>query len=413
MAKVTGTQSTAAGTVSVTMDRSWLKVSTAARTSSFRRHDGSWSLAMIVKDEADVLARVLEDVSGLCDEMVVVDTGSVDDTKAIARRLGAKVFDFAWTDDFAAARNFSFVQCQGEWILWLDADDRLPPEARDALASLKNELANRPDVSAVKLRYLYAFSAENPDVCIVSHERERLMRRDLGPRWSGAIHETFPVPASRTMRFAKAWVEHRPSPDHGRLSAERNLRVSERQIVAGDRRPNTLWHHARSLQGVGRWEDALVAYQDCLEEGISGWAKYESLESMAVCSERLSRHDDKYRYLRSAVEADSNRAEALFRLGIHHYERQEWEQAMPFFTKATQLTPPDQGIINDEAYGWWAWDYLALCHSELGMYEEALRETDEALRTTTDRERLEANRRFFSDQLAKEQVEPAPGPGLG
>ena len=66
------------------------------------------SLCMIVKDEAAVLGRCLESAAGVVDEIVVVDTGSVDDTRAIAAAHGAQVYEFPWCDDFAAARNFSF-----------------------------------------------------------------------------------------------------------------------------------------------------------------------------------------------------------------------------------------------------------------------------------------------------------------
>ena len=66
------------------------------------------ALAMIVKDEEKDLPALLESVKGVFDEIVIVDTGSTDGTKEIAKKYGAKVHDFPWIDDFAAARNFSF-----------------------------------------------------------------------------------------------------------------------------------------------------------------------------------------------------------------------------------------------------------------------------------------------------------------
>ncbi len=66
-------------------------------------------------------------VKPLVDEMIVVDTGSTDRTKKIARAFGAKVYDFAWTDSFSDARNFSLSKASGEWILVLDADEVISP----------------------------------------------------------------------------------------------------------------------------------------------------------------------------------------------------------------------------------------------------------------------------------------------
>ena len=84
---------------------------------------------MIVRNEAERLPGCLESVADLVDEIVIVDTGSTDATKAVAARFGAKVkiFDFAWCDDFAAARNESLRRAGGDWVLWLDADDRVSP----------------------------------------------------------------------------------------------------------------------------------------------------------------------------------------------------------------------------------------------------------------------------------------------
>src|SRR5664279_4823041 len=89
------------------------------------------SLALIVKNEARCLARCLHSVQGVVSEIVVVDTGSTDDTVRIARECQAKVVDYAWSDDFAAARNFALAQTTGDWILVLDADE----DASTALAA--------------------------------------------------------------------------------------------------------------------------------------------------------------------------------------------------------------------------------------------------------------------------------------
>jgi glycosyltransferase involved in cell wall biosynthesis len=97
------------------------------------------SIAMIVRDEAEMAPGFLESVRGLWDELVVVDTGSVDGTPAIFEAAGAKVVAFPWMHDFAAARNSSLTHVSGDWVLVLDADERPSPafarEFREAIAS--------------------------------------------------------------------------------------------------------------------------------------------------------------------------------------------------------------------------------------------------------------------------------------
>ena len=81
------------------------------------------SLCMIVKNEERTLARCLDTVTDLVDEIIILDTGSSDRTMDIAAKYTDRVYTYTWNEDFAAARNESFVRATQEYILWLDADD--------------------------------------------------------------------------------------------------------------------------------------------------------------------------------------------------------------------------------------------------------------------------------------------------
>jgi len=98
---------------------------------------GQLSLCMIVRDEAELLPACLSSVQGLVDEIIVVDTGSTDDTVAIAQGLGAQVYHHVWQADFAQARNHSLSYAQGAWIVVLDADETLTPSFQEALGRLE------------------------------------------------------------------------------------------------------------------------------------------------------------------------------------------------------------------------------------------------------------------------------------
>ena len=93
-------------------------------------------------------------------------------------------------------------------------------------------------------------------------------------------------------------------------------------------------------------------------------------------------------------------------LGLHHYNRSEWAQAVPFFAAAAAVQRPPDGFLDLVAYTWGPWDYMSVCHSELGLYDRAISETMEALRTSSDRDRLLANLRFYFDQLSRAPSAP-------
>jgi len=147
------------------------------------------SLCMIVRNEAAMLPGCLDSVADLADEMIVVDTGSTDETPQIAKSRGARVFHREWRDDFAEARNASLAPARGEWILWLDADERLDPgehcRVRRAMAA-KGILA-----------YLVPIVSATPTGTHVTHGH-RLFRNDRRIRFSGRVHEQISPSISRS-----------------------------------------------------------------------------------------------------------------------------------------------------------------------------------------------------------------------
>ena len=114
---------------------------------------------MIVKNEATRLPQCLRSVQAVVDEMIVLDTGSTDETPAIARQFGAKVFESTWQQDFAAARNEALAQVTGDWVLVLDADETLTPECvgaiRQAIAVEDHLVVNliRQEIGAAQSPY--------------------------------------------------------------------------------------------------------------------------------------------------------------------------------------------------------------------------------------------------------------------
>ncbi|HEY2211131.1 MAG TPA: glycosyltransferase family 2 protein, partial [Bradyrhizobium sp.] len=138
----------------------------------------SVAAAMIVRDEERFLPGSLSSLRGKVDDVIIVDTGSVDGTLSIARSFGARIFHFQWNDDFAAARNRGLEEVTADWILYIDADERLhTPDGRPVAEFLD------PDAIAAFVRF-------KPKLSYTSYREPRLFRSDARLRFSGKIHES-------------------------------------------------------------------------------------------------------------------------------------------------------------------------------------------------------------------------------
>lgn len=141
------------------------------------------SLCMIVRNESEHLARCLMSAQNYVDELVVVDTGSQDDTVAIAQRFGATLYHFDWCDDFAAARNFSLEKVTGDWVLILDADETLVVETNTLHQQLT---ASPPAVMGLVLTRTEITLLEGD---LNGGFHLRLFRNDPRLRYVGRYHE--------------------------------------------------------------------------------------------------------------------------------------------------------------------------------------------------------------------------------
>jgi tetratricopeptide (TPR) repeat protein len=179
---------------------------------------------MIVRDEEQLLPGCLESVSGVVDEIVAVDTGSSDATPEIVRAHHGLLLRRAWQEDFSAARNVSLDAATGDWILWMDADERLRPEEHGRLRRLI-ERNTSEDAFLVPIR------SDTPTGAQVTRAH-RLFRNRKGIRFSGRIHEQV-SPSFARMRvregpctdFTIDHLGYNFSADKLRRKYERNLRL--------------------------------------------------------------------------------------------------------------------------------------------------------------------------------------------
>lgn len=169
----------------------------------------TFSLCMIVKNEERVLARCLDSLAPLMDEIIIVDTGSTDKTKSIAAKYTDKIYDFTWVDDFAAARNFSCSKATCDYIYVADADEYVSPENVEHLHKLKQCIL--PEIDIVQMHYIT--KVEFNTVENFSDElRPKLFKRLREFLWVDPIHET--VSLTPIVFDSDICIEHLPESLH-------------------------------------------------------------------------------------------------------------------------------------------------------------------------------------------------------
>jgi hypothetical protein len=238
---------------------------------------------MIVRDEEQNLAACLESVADLMDEIVVVDTGSTDRTPEVARRLGARVFDFPWVDSFAAARNECLRHATGEWIFWLDADERLTQPNRTKVRSLFAELGQENKAYGMALLYLPAAG----NVLSTEMKYVRLFRNHPQMRWQNRIYEDI-TPALRAVGASVEWTDiviHHVGHQDPVVRArkyERNLRLLQMDYADDPDNPSTLFFLGRMYLALGRPAEALPMLQRGTERLPAGDPMGRGMYRLAV-----------------------------------------------------------------------------------------------------------------------------------
>ena len=148
------------------------------------------SLCMIVKNEEPVLARCLDSVASMMDEIIIVDTGSTDRTKEIAAQYTNRIYDFTWCDDFSAARNYAFSLATMDYIYCPDADEYLDLENQRRFLRLKGALL--PEIEIVQMNYITPPDFNTVQNC-KKEPRPKLFKRLRTFSWVDPVHETIRI----------------------------------------------------------------------------------------------------------------------------------------------------------------------------------------------------------------------------
>lgn len=353
------------------------------------------SVCLIVKNEEDVLGRCLDCVKQFADEIIVVDTGSSDATKEIAKRYTENVFDFVWVEDFSKARNFSFSKATKDYCMWIDADDVVLEKDIEKIIELKQTL--REDVSIVMMKYNTGFDANG--IPTFSYYRERFIKRSENFQWEGVIHEIIPMRGN--ILHEDIAITHRK--EHV-SDPDRNIRIFEQLLKDGKTlNPREQFYYARELYYHARYEDAIQMFENFLD-GKLGWIEnnIDSCEMMGYCQYLIGREEEGLKSFYRSFVYDLPRAELCCDIGKHYYDRSMYTQAI-FWYEIALARPRDDtsgAFVRGDCYGYVPCLQLCVCHFKLGDLDRAIWYNEQAGAYKGDSKEVLSNRAFFEKEKA-------------
>lgn len=353
------------------------------------------SLCMIVKNEETVIGRCLETVADLVDEIVIVDTGSTDETISVVNRFTSHIYSFTWIDDFAAARNFAFEQATMDFILWLDADDVIEAPYRDKLRELKQTLD--PNVDSVTM--LYHLGKDEYGNVTFSLRRNRLIRRSRNFRWIGRVHEYLEVGGH--IVHSDIAITHLSKNDG--KDSDRNLKIYEQLLAEGEElTPRDIYYYANELKDHGFHRKAILYYETFLNGG-KGWIEdnISACGKLADCFHALGDHQSELKATLRSLQYDCPRPEFCCRLGYHFLNEQNYQAAIFWYTAAIQAKRGDDhlGFVNPALWTWLPHLQLCVCYDRIGQYELACQHNETALKYRPEDSRMLKNREYFRTRL--------------
>ncbi|WP_448163015.1 tetratricopeptide repeat-containing glycosyltransferase family 2 protein [Bacillus mobilis] len=252
------------------------------------------SACLIVKNEERMLKNCLESLKDVLEEVIVVDTGSTDATKEIAKEFTDKIYDFEWKNNFSEARNFAASKATGEWIMAIDADENVDSEQ---LKNVIEEIKLHKNKFNAYLVEIISFSGEMGEITTVN-QMARIYKNDGTVYYQSAIHEQLkPIKGDLMIALSSLKVYH-----YGYLSnvvlrqdkKNRNFNILEHELENADNQAFTLFNYGQELRRLNKREEALnhfVKAYACKGSVNEGWVR-TCLFYIVECLVALKRYEE-------------------------------------------------------------------------------------------------------------------------
>ncbi|MBI5700573.1 glycosyltransferase [Candidatus Saganbacteria bacterium] len=299
----------------------------------------SISACMIVKNEEEMLKRTLLVLKQGVDEIILVDTGSTDNTIKVAEENSAKIFHFKWIDNFSAARNESLKRAKSDWIIWIDADEMIKIED---WANLKEFLKTaKEDAYSLEIRECKPGTYNYDD----TYSRVKVLRNNKGIHFERAFNEQLYSTEGKAVSgevIPNVAIYHwgaRLTKDAKELKKERNIRILQAQVESNPNDPYFHFFLASNYNEIGKTEEAVSEFRKTIDLTPSENILISAYTSIAFGLYKLKRAKEAFNMAKAAMAIDPNEAGAYCLIGLILGGAGSYKEAIDILEYASKIDP--------------------------------------------------------------------------
>jgi glycosyltransferase involved in cell wall biosynthesis len=335
------------------------------------------SLTMIVKDEENCIGKCLNSVKDLVDEIVIVDTGSVDKTIEICRSYNAQVFSYPWNNNFADARNFGLDKVTGEWVLWLDADEEV---VQDKGSLNRDTLSDEYDAFSVPLINFFGCRVDFDQVAQIA--QPRIFRNHRGFRFENKIHEWLNLSSAYEkdrVGFLDLKIYHYGYMDSvvaDKQKYNRNVNLLLRELEEEKDHAWTHYYLAAEYYRRREFKKAFEHVNQSIFLFLSGGfvpppsMLYSLKYSILI---ETGSWEGAWPSIKSAVNMFPDYVDLKFYMGVVLYYKRLYEEALTCFEECIELGENNLNYLSLKGLGSFrAWFFIGQCLEELKEEDKAL-----------------------------------------
>lgn len=324
-----------------------------------------------MRNEAQNIPQMLKSVEGCFDEIILVDTGSTDNSIEIAKSLGARVEHFGWIDDFSAARNYAFSLVKTDFVMWLDLDDILVnPEG---FKNFRDDVMDLGDYWIAS----YAYSSNKEGKALCTFARERVFRISKNYKWKYFVHEGVMPEGPTRMQFTPVWsVKHMRTDEDMAKDKSRNLAIFENRGKDIDSRMT--YYYGKELFENQKPVDAIIQLGKALaDKDLQLHDRILGMQYLCYCYIQTNQIEQAIGIASAGLLLAPNRAEFHSLMGDCYIKQNRFTDAIPSYQAASACTiqgGPGYGTAifhTEEAYTTVPRVNLAKIYAQMGDLDKA------------------------------------------